>query len=113
MIDAQLLPAFVAVAETGSFTQAAARTGLSQSSVSQRVRRLEDSLDKMLFLRDTHRVELTAAGATLLQLYSMLVFRGPGLAREIIAGLPGEASRAGFARLGDAVGSGVKDWVRS
>lgn len=67
MIDAQLLPAFVAVAETGSFTQAAARTGLSQSSVSQRVRRLEDSLDKMLFLRDTHRVELTAAGATLLE----------------------------------------------
>ena len=52
-----------------------------------------------------------AAGATLLQLYSMLVFRGPGLAREIVAGLPGEVSRAGFARLADAVGSGVKDWV--
>ncbi|AOB32888.1 hypothetical protein AKI39_22320 [Bordetella sp. H567] len=67
MIDAQLLPAFVAVAETGSFTQAAARTGLSQSSISQRVRRLEDSLGKTLFLRDTHRVELTAAGATLLE----------------------------------------------
>ncbi|ANN68977.1 LysR family transcriptional regulator [Bordetella bronchialis] len=67
MIDTQLLPAFIAVAETGSFTQAAARTGLSQSSVSQRVRRLEDGLGTTLFLRDTHRVELTAAGATLLE----------------------------------------------
>jgi DNA-binding transcriptional LysR family regulator len=67
MIDAQLLPAFIAVAETGSFTQAAARTGLSQSSISQRVRRLEDSLGKPLFLRDTHRVEMTSAGVTLLE----------------------------------------------
>ena len=53
-----------------------------------------------------------AAGASLLQLYSMLVFRGPGLARDIVAGLPGELARAGLGRLEDAVGSGVSNWMK-
>ena len=39
--DPDLLVTFLAVAETGSFSEAARRRGLRQSTVSQQVRRLE------------------------------------------------------------------------
>ncbi|GGE15192.1 LysR family transcriptional regulator [Aureimonas endophytica] len=61
-----LLQALVAVAETGSFTAAARRLGLRQSTVSQRVRRLEAETGRRLFDRDTHRVALTPAGEAVL-----------------------------------------------
>jgi DNA-binding transcriptional LysR family regulator len=66
MMDVALLPAFVAVADTGSFTRAAAQLGVTQSTVSQQIRRLEASLGKPLFVRDTHAVALTSAGLILL-----------------------------------------------
>lgn len=44
------------------------------------------------------------AGASLVQLYSALVFEGPGLANRIARGLEALAKRDGFARIADAVG---------
>jgi dihydroorotate dehydrogenase len=44
------------------------------------------------------------AGASLLQLYSALVYEGPGLARRIARGLAGRLRRDGFAHVADAVG---------
>jgi dihydroorotate dehydrogenase len=44
------------------------------------------------------------AGASLVQLYSALVFKGPGLAGRIARGLEALAKRDGFARVADAVG---------
>lgn len=44
------------------------------------------------------------AGASLVQLYSALVFHGPGLARRIADGLVPLLDRDGFARVADAVG---------
>lgn len=44
------------------------------------------------------------AGASLVQLYSALVFEGPGLAGRIARGLEALAHRDGFARVADAVG---------
>lgn len=43
-------------------------------------------------------------GASLLQLYSALVFNGPGVVRQINAGLARLLERDGFARVEDAVG---------
>ena len=43
MYDPAQLRTFLAVAQTLSFTQAARRLGLRQSTVSQHVRRLEDA----------------------------------------------------------------------
>ncbi|MET9972509.1 LysR family transcriptional regulator, partial [Streptomyces sp. NPDC006356] len=43
MYDPSHLRTFLAVAQTLSFTQAARRLGLRQSTVSQHVRRLEDA----------------------------------------------------------------------
>jgi DNA-binding transcriptional LysR family regulator len=61
-----LLRTFLAVAETRSFTQAAERLGLRQSTVSQHVKRLETDLARRLFARDTHSVALTPDGDALI-----------------------------------------------
>jgi dihydroorotate dehydrogenase len=45
------------------------------------------------------------AGASLVQLYSALVYEGPGLARRIAADLKRLMAAEGFARLSDAVGA--------
>jgi DNA-binding transcriptional LysR family regulator len=62
MLNPEQLRSFVAVAETKSFTQAAQRLGLRQSTVSQHVKRLEESLGRHLFARDTHSVSSTPDG---------------------------------------------------
>ncbi|WP_327352097.1 LysR substrate-binding domain-containing protein [Streptomyces sp. NBC_01304] len=66
MYDPVQLRTFLAVAQTLSFTQAARRLGLRQSTVSQQVRRLEDATGRRLFSRDTHGVELTEDGEAML-----------------------------------------------
>ena len=45
------------------------------------------------------------AGASLVQLYSALVFEGPGLARRILSDLSAALARDGFASAADAVGA--------
>lgn len=62
----ELLEAFAAVAETGSFTAAAARFGCARALVSKRVAALERALGARLLARTTRRVGLTAEGAALL-----------------------------------------------
>ncbi|MGB0671471.1 MAG: quinone-dependent dihydroorotate dehydrogenase [Rhodospirillales bacterium] len=47
-------------------------------------------------------------GASLVQVYSGMVFKGPDLAAQIHAGLPALLERDGFAHLSDAVGSDVR-----
>lgn len=62
MFDPDLLATFLAVAETGSFTRAAERLGLSQPTVSQHVARLEKAAGRVLVDRDTRQVRLTDNG---------------------------------------------------
>ncbi len=45
------------------------------------------------------------AGASLVQLYSAMVYRGPGIAREITRGLEGLMRQYGFSSIAEAVGS--------
>jgi len=61
------LAAFVVVAREQSFTKAAAKLGVSQSSLSQTVRGLEARLGIRLLTRTTRRVSPTDAGERLLQ----------------------------------------------
>jgi DNA-binding transcriptional LysR family regulator len=60
------LRAFLAVAEKGGFTAAAYSVGRTQSAVSLKIRKLEDTLGKPLFVRNAHRTVLTPAGELLL-----------------------------------------------
>ncbi|CAB4047505.1 LysR family transcriptional regulator [Paraburkholderia phenoliruptrix] len=60
--------AFIAVAQTGSFTQAAARLHLSQPALTVQIRRLEETLGLRLFDRNSRNVALTPTGRDLLPL---------------------------------------------
>lgn len=61
------LTAFVVVAEERSFTRAAAKLGMTQSALSQIMRRLEKRLGLRLLTRTTRSVAPTEAGERLLQ----------------------------------------------
>ena len=52
-----------------------------------------------------HAYARIRAGASLVQLYSALVYEGPGLARRIASGLRGLLARDGFGNVADAVGA--------
>jgi DNA-binding transcriptional LysR family regulator len=53
---------FAAVVDTGSFTRAAERLGITKAVVSQQVARLEKELGTTLLIRNTRRVHPTEAG---------------------------------------------------
>lgn len=56
-----------------------------------------------------HAWRKICAGASLLQLYSALVFQGPELVQEILSGLSLKLAEKNFGKLGDAVGSAAKE----
>ncbi|WP_429189095.1 LysR family transcriptional regulator [Aeromonas veronii] len=74
MLDPLLLRSFVAIIDTGSFTRAGKRVHLTQSTISQQIRRLEQQLGCPLLDRSGRQVVATAEGEKLL-----------GLARRILA----------------------------
>ncbi|MEU2561195.1 LysR substrate-binding domain-containing protein [Streptomyces longispororuber] len=98
MYDPGQLRTFLAVAQTLSFTQAARRLGVRQSTVSQHVRRLEDAAGRALFSRDTHRVELTEDGEAML-----------GFARSILEAHERAAAHFAGARLGGRLRFGASE----
>ena len=61
-MDITLIRTFLEVAATGSFVNASERLFVTQSAVSLRVQKLEDSLGKPLFIRSKAGAELTPAG---------------------------------------------------
>jgi DNA-binding transcriptional LysR family regulator len=65
-MDLANLNAFIAIAETGSFSLAAERLHLTQPAVSKRIAALESQLDVRLFDRLGREIGLTEAGRALL-----------------------------------------------
>lgn len=61
-LDLDLIRTFVAVADSGSMTVAANLLHMTQGAVSQQVKRLEDVLDCLLFVRKTRKLELSRDG---------------------------------------------------
>jgi DNA-binding transcriptional LysR family regulator len=89
MLDPRLLRSFIAIADAGSFTQAAERLNMTQSTISQQLARLEAAVGQILVDRDARPIRPTAAGERLL-----------GFGRRILA-LQHEAETA----LGDPAGT--------
>lgn len=95
MLNLHHLNSFVMLQQTGSFTEAAARLGVGQSTVTQHIQRLEKSLGRQLVFRDTHQVRLTAEGEALVgYARGMLDLNGK------VASLFGESRLRGRLRLG-------------
>lgn len=74
MLDPDLLRAFVAVADHGSFTRGAAALNRTQSAVSMQIQRLEGAIGAAVLDRSRRGLRLTPAGEVLL-----------GYARRILA----------------------------
>jgi DNA-binding transcriptional LysR family regulator len=97
-LDADLLRAFVLIAEGRSFTEAADMVGRTQSAVSMQIKRLEETLGQTVLSRGKGGdVELTPHGEFLLtharQILSLndevvAMFRAPALAGTVRLGTP-------------------------
>ena len=110
MLDPTLLQSFLAVAQTRNFTEAGRRLGLQQSTVSQHVRKLEAAAGRRLFLRDTHRVALTADGEAMVG-FARSIIEANERARQYFSG----AQLRGRVRFGtseDFVSSRLPDVLR-
>jgi len=99
MLDLELLRTLVCVVDEGSFTRAAGRVHRTQSTVSQQVRKLEQTVGKTLLLRDRtgNQVAATEDGELMLayarKLLAMadeaeLVLSAPRRAQVIRLGVP-------------------------
>ena len=72
-LDMTTLRSFVAVAEQGGVTRAAAALNLTQSAVSMQLKRLEELLGQELLDRSNRRIALTGSGELLLTYARRLV----------------------------------------
>ncbi|WP_275783288.1 LysR family transcriptional regulator [Pararhizobium gei] len=66
LLELDILKTFVAIAETGNFTTAAETVYRTPSAVSMQIKKLEEMLGCVLFLRDARSVSLTPKGEILL-----------------------------------------------
>lgn len=97
------LRAFLESARHGSFTGAAAVLELSQASVSELIRRLEDEHDVKLFIRGRRRLVLTAAGRELLEHAEVAVTAADNAGRALrsVQALQGGVATIGVLRNAD------------
>lgn len=72
-LEVDLIRAFIAVAETRNFTQAAIRLHRTQSATSMRIKKLEEQVGCKLFERNTVSVTLTSLGERFLNVAYRLI----------------------------------------
>lgn len=103
-MDTRQLAAFCAVVERKSFSQAAARLGVTQPAVSLQVRALEKRLGAQLLDRSGRRVVPTEAGLRLYRGAQRLLALEEQLVEEVSGG--SEAELTGRLELGASTGPG-------
>ena len=91
------LRAFVAVAESGSFTQAAAQLHLTQSTLTAAIKQLEEQAGLTLFDRTTRRVYLSAEGERFLPVARRLLSNFDTALSDLQAVAAGQSGQVGVA----------------
>src|SRR5260370_30232154 len=94
-MDLELLRSFVSVVDAGGFTRAGERVHRTQSTVSQQIRRLEESVGRPLLHRNGKRVVPTEEGERLLS-YARRILALAEEARDVVA----RPAPEGIVRLG-------------
>jgi DNA-binding transcriptional LysR family regulator len=110
-LDISLLRTFVAAADHGSMTVAGNSLHLTQSAVSQQIRRLEEMLDEVLLERGKRGLALTPAGERLLAGARRMLALNDGIWAEMT-----ERRIEGVVRLGvpfDLVGTSLAPVLRA
>ena len=95
LLDVDQLRTFIAIAETGSFTNAAEVVNKTQSAVSMQMKRLEERIERPIFARDGRASKLTEDGSRLLD-YARRIVK---LNVETVAAFS-DAALSGRVRLG-------------
>jgi LysR family carnitine catabolism transcriptional activator len=93
------LAAFLHVARTGSFSQAAALQGVSQPALSRTIRIMEEVIGHRLFDRTTRSVELTPTGRELRPIAERMVAEFDGAFGELAQFIEGRRGRIVIAAL--------------
>ncbi|MEV3806808.1 LysR family transcriptional regulator [Aeromonas dhakensis] len=91
--DLRQLQAFVTLAETANYREAANRLFITQPALTKQIQGLEQTLGSTLFNRGRHGAELTAIGTQLLTQARALVEHGKGFERHALALASGIAGR--------------------
>lgn len=98
-MDTSLLRCFLTICDTRSFSAAAERLNLTQSTVSHQLGRLEDILGVELFARTTRSCTLTREGNELIQIANQIMhhveemnetFRPELIRSRVVLGVPDE-----------------------
>ncbi|KMO81336.1 LysR family transcriptional regulator [Mycolicibacterium obuense] len=94
------LRVFVTAAQCGSFTAAAKELHMSQPTVSETIRRIEQQYGTPLFVRGARRLTLTAPGEELLPLAQQTLASADGADRALkaVTGLQGGVASIGLLR---------------
>jgi DNA-binding transcriptional LysR family regulator len=98
-VEIRQLRAFVAIAETGTFTAGALRVHITQAAISMQIRQLETEVGARVFVRAPRHVILTEAGEHLL-VRARQILREHDAALDEIAELAG--AERGRLRIGSA-----------
>ncbi len=98
-MEIRQLRAFVAIADSGTFTAGAHRVNVTQAAISMQIRQLENETGARLFIRAPRRVILTEAGEHLL-IRARQILREHDAALDEIAELAG--AERGRLRIGTA-----------
>lgn len=104
--------AFLAVAEELHFGRAADRLRIAQPPLSRIIKKLEQSLKAELFIRSTRSVELTAAGAALVEPAKKLVDASEAARRTVHEAVHGEIGVVKLGFAGASVHQSIGDLVR-
>lgn len=105
-MDTRQLVAFCAVVELHSFSQAAARLGVTQPAVSMQIRALEERFGHRLLDRSGRRVEPTEAGQRLYRGAQRLIMLEEQLQSEVASVEEGELR--GRLEIGSSTGPGER-----
>jgi DNA-binding transcriptional LysR family regulator len=108
MLDTDQLRSFLAIVDSGSFTRAAERVNKTQSAVSMHIRRLEEQLGCVLFVKQGRGAKLTAEGEELIdyarrimqaEAGAMAALSRKGLQGSVRLGIPDDYAEAFLADI--------------